>query len=87
MLKIPPRALTLRLKRVRSGEVRVAADQRRQFVAYRVDPRLEPVVEHVRDHDRSARHPLSRTPELGMVKLRYAPRPPTIENSIEVTAS
>ena len=31
-----------------------------------------PIVGHVRDHDRAARHPLSRTSEPGMAKVRHA---------------
>jgi hypothetical protein len=70
MLEIPVRALTLRLKRVRDDKVRFATDQRRQFVAQRVDPRLEPVVEHIRDHDRAAGEEISDQPRFSALYLQ-----------------
>jgi hypothetical protein len=40
-------------------------------LAESVDTGFEGVIENVRGHDHSPSHPLARSPELGMIKLRH----------------
>ncbi len=52
------------------GRQRAAGfEQSGQFVAERVDPGLEAVIEHVADHDHAALRPLPHAAELGVVEL------------------
>ena len=53
----------------RRGERGIVAQQVGQLVAERVDPILEPFVEHVADHDHAALRPLAHAAEVGVAEL------------------